>query len=79
MKPWIRNDISRRKRGMYDMFLPRDMDGDGDVDFVTTRGNSGSFDGVFWLEQVRTKKPVKSFQPARDKESAHLPLPTIKE
>lgn len=79
INPWIRHDISRRKRGMYDMFLPRDMDGDGDMDFVTTRGNSDSFDGVLWLEQVRTKRPVKSFQPARDKESAHLPLLTAKE
>jgi len=51
------------------------MDADSDIDFVTTRGNSGNFDGVLWLEQVRTPQPVKSFQPAREKESAHLPLP----
>ena len=74
-RPWTRHDIARRKRGMYDAFVPRDMDGDGDVDFVTTRGNSGRFDGVLWLEQVRTKRPVQAFQPARDQESAHLPLP----
>ncbi len=73
--PWIRHDISRRKRGMYDAFLPRDMDADGDFDFVTTRGNSGNFDGVLWLEQVRTPEPVPSFQPARANESTHLPLP----
>ncbi len=72
---WTRHDISRRKRGMYDMFIARDMDGDGDVDFVTTRGNSGEFDGVLWLEQVRTEKPVWAFWPARASESAHLPLP----
>lgn len=72
---WIRHDISRRKRGMYDAFIPRDMDNDGDVDFVTTRGNSSNFDGVLWLEQVRTPEPVASFQPARASESAHLPLP----
>ncbi len=72
---WIRHDISRRKRGMYDAFIPQDMDRDGDVDFVTTRGNSGNFDGVLWLEQVRTAEAVKSFQPARTHESAHLPLP----
>ena len=72
---WTRHDVSRRKRGMYDAFIPRDMDGDGDVDFVTTRGNSANFDGVLWLEQVRTDEPVKSFQPARENESAHLPLP----
>ena len=74
-RPWIRHDISRRKRGMYDAFVPRDMDGDGDVDFLATRGNSGKFDGVLWLEQVRTPSPVKSFRPARRAESAHLPLP----
>ena len=73
--PWTRHDISRRKRGMYDAFIARDMDADGDVDFVTTRGNSANFDGVLWLEQVRTKEPVKAFQPARVSESAHLPLP----
>jgi len=74
-KQWIRHDISRTRRGMYDAFLARDIDGDGDVDFVATRGNSGNFDGVFWLEQVRSKQPAKSFQPARAIESAHLPLP----
>lgn len=72
---WPRHEISRRKRGMYDAFLPRDMDDDGDIDFVTTRGNSGNFDGVLWLEQVRTREPVKSFQPARKSESAAMPLP----
>ena len=46
-----------------------------DVDFVATRGNSGNFDGVFWLEQVRTKEPVRSFEPARASESVQLPLP----
>ena len=44
---WIRHDISRRKRGMFDKFLSRDMDGDGDIDFVGTRGNSVPHDGVF--------------------------------
>ncbi len=73
-KQWRRHDISRRKRGMYDLFVARDMDGDGDVDFVTTRGNSGEFDGVLWLEQIRTEVPVPAFWPARDSESAHLPL-----
>ena len=73
--PWIRHDISRRKRGMYDKFIPIDMDQDGDMDFVSTRGNSGRFDGVFWLEQVHTTKPVPAFQPARVSESQHMPLP----
>jgi hypothetical protein len=72
---WRRHDISRRVRGMYDMFIPRDMDGDGDVDFVATRGNSGVFDGVFWLEQVRSATPRVAFTPARAHESRALPLP----
>jgi len=73
--PWPRHDISRRVRGMYDAFIPRDLDGDGDIDFVATRGNSGAFDGVFWLEQVRSTEPRASFTPARKEESRALPLP----
>lgn len=72
---WTRHDISRRVRGMYDDFIPRDMDGDGDVDFISTRGNSGEFDGVFWLEQVRHAEPEKAFTPAHDLDSKALPLP----
>jgi hypothetical protein len=72
---WRRHDVSRRVRGMYDGFIPRDMDGDGDIDFIATRGNSGEFDGVFWLEQVRSDKPQAAFTPARAQESRALPLP----
>ncbi len=72
---WTRHDISRRKRGMFDKFIVRDMDGDGDVDFVGTRGNSAQYDGVFWLEQVRTDEPVAAFVQARDVESEQMPLP----
>ncbi|HSH74141.1 MAG TPA: VCBS repeat-containing protein [Longimicrobiales bacterium] len=72
---WIRHDISRRRRGMFDKFVPRDMDGDGDVDFVATRGNSAPFDGVFWLEQVRSDEPRASFERARALDSPELPLP----
>ena len=43
---WMRHDISRRKRGMFDKFIPRDMDGDGDIDFVATRGNSVPYQPV---------------------------------
>lgn len=74
-KSWIRHDISRRKRGMFDKFIARDMDGDGDLDFVSTRGNSGEFDGVFWLEQVRSAQPRKAFTGARSNDSASMPLP----
>ena len=72
---WTRHEISRRKRGMFDKFIARDMDGDGDVDFVSTRGNSSVFDGVFWLEQIRTLEPVPPFRPARDHDSDEMPLP----
>lgn len=73
---WLRYDISRRVRGMYDAFIARDMDGDGDVDLVTTRGNSGSFDGVLWLEQLRSAAAVRSLRPAREGESRALPPPS---
>ena len=60
---------------MFDSFIARDVDGDGDVDFVGTRGNSADFDGVFWLEQVRTDEPVAAFDQAREVESEQMPLP----
>jgi len=72
---WTRHDFSRRARGMFDKFVPRDMDGDGDIDFMGTRGNSVPYDGVFWLEQVRTVEPVPSFEQARAVESIQRPLP----
>jgi len=72
---WTRHDISRRKRGMFDRFIARDLDNDGDIDFVGTRGNSDPYDGVFWLEQVRSNEPRRNFQPARAEESAEIALP----
>ena len=74
-QPWTRHDVSRRKRGMYDKFIPRDMDGDGDVDFLYTRGNSAAYDGLFWLEQVRTENPVHAFTTEHESDSAQMPLP----
>lgn len=76
---WQRHDISRRKRGMYDEWRARDMDGDGDLDMVGTRGNSFPFDGVIWLEQVRTHDAVPAFRQSRnvDSEQMPLPLPTV--
>jgi hypothetical protein len=72
---WQRHDISRRERGMFDKFVARDMDGDGDVDFVSTRGNSGPRDGVFWLEQVRSSEPRAAFAQARPTDSPEFALP----
>jgi hypothetical protein len=73
---WIRHDFSRRERGMFDKFLPYDIDHDGDIDFFSTRGNSGEYDGVFWLEQVRTDEPVRVFEAARTQDSPEFPLPS---
>ncbi len=72
---WTRHDISRRKRGMFDKFIARDLDQDGDIDFLATRGNSDPFDGVFWLEQVRSASPQPAFKAARENESPEMPLP----
>jgi hypothetical protein len=72
---WMRHDVSRRVRGMYDMFISLDLDGDGDLDIVAPRGNSGKFDGVFWLEQVRSDDPRPAFTQARKQESRQLSLP----
>jgi len=74
-KSWQRHDISRRKRGMFDQFVARDLDQDGDVDFVSTRGNSQPYDGVFWLEQVRSEKPINNFEKARKVDSEAMALP----
>ncbi len=75
LSDWPRHDISRRKRGMYDKWLFRDLDGDGDLDVLGTRGNSEPFDGVFWLEQVRSDSPVHVFSPARVIDSLQMSLP----
>jgi hypothetical protein len=72
---WTRHDISRRKRGMFDKFVQLDMDGDGDLDFAGTRGNSYPYDGVFWLEQLRSRTATAAFRPARTVDSAEMPLP----
>ena len=72
---WVRHDVSRRKRGMYDKFIARDVDGDGDGDFLGTRGNSAPYDGVFWLEQVRSETPRPAFERARSEDSPEMPLP----
>jgi len=72
---WRRHDISRRKRGMFDKFIARDADGDGDIDFFGTRGNSAPYDGVYWLEQVRSSSAAPVFTRARGEESEEMPLP----
>lgn len=74
-QPWVRHEISRRVRGMYDAFVPLDLNSDGLMDFIGTRGNSGEYDGVFWLEQRRTRKPQQVFTGARETDSKQIPPP----
>lgn len=74
-KTWQRQDISRRKRGMFDQFEAKDLDKDGDIDFVSTRGNSAPYDGVFWLEQIRSTTPLQVFEKARKEDSEEMGLP----
>jgi len=69
---WAAHTISRRKRGMYDKWLLRDLDGDGDLDALGTRGNSEPFDGVLWLEQIRSPDPGAVFIQARDLDSEQM-------
>ena len=71
---WKKNNILRRKRGMYDKWIPVDLDEDGDLDFVGTRGNSKPYDGVIWLEQVRSKNLLPTFKQARDIDSESVPF-----
>ena len=73
-KVWQRNNILRRKRGMYDKWIPLDLDQDSDIDFIGTRGNSMPFDGVIWLEQLREQDSNRVFQQARDKDSESVPF-----
>lgn len=71
---FVRHDVSRRRRGMFDEFVARDIDNDGDMDFFTTRGNSEPYDGLIWLEQVRTPQPRQNFERARATDSPEQAL-----
>ena len=71
---WKKNNVLRRKRGMYDKWIPFDIDEDGDTDFVGTRGNSKPYDGVIWLEQIRSEEPLPVFKQARIKDSLSIPF-----
>ena len=51
-----------------------DLNGDGALDVIATRGNSGALDGVFWLEQRRSQEPMPAFTGARVSDSKALPL-----
>lgn len=75
-RAWQAHDIARPKRGMYDKWLFRDLDQDGDLDVLGTRGNSEPYDGVIWLEQIRSRQPLQTFTPARIIDSQQLALPS---
>jgi len=76
LQNWPAHDVARPKRGMYDKWLFRDLDKDGDLDVLGTRGNSEPYDGVFWLEQVRTSKPEQVFTSARVLDSQQMANPS---
>jgi hypothetical protein len=71
---WKKNNILRRKRGMYDKWIPLDLDGDSDIDFIGTRGNSQPYDGVIWLEQKRFEDTNMVFKAARSIDSESVPF-----
>jgi hypothetical protein len=60
---------------MYDKWLARDLDEDGDLDMIGTRGNSFPFDGEIWLEQHRTDQAHAVFEQAQDVDSEQMSLP----
>jgi CubicO group peptidase (beta-lactamase class C family) len=53
-----------------------DLDGDGHLDAVGTRGNSGPYDGVIWLEQLRQAEAHPAFVSARAIDSEEMPAPS---
>lgn len=71
---WKKNNILRRKRGMYDKWIPLDLDEDSDIDFIGTRGNSQPYDGVIWLEQIRFEDTNMVFKAARSIDSESVPF-----
>ena len=71
---WKKNNILRRKRGMYDKWIPLDLDGDSNIDFIGTRGNSQPYDGVIWLEQIRFEDTNMVFKAARSIDSESVPF-----
>ena len=69
------NGLSTIFQDGYDAFATLDIDRDGLADVLYTRGNSGEYDGLFWLRQERSEKPQAVFTSARDEDSRALPLP----
>lgn len=72
---WTRHDILRRERGRFAAWTATDLDGDGDLDFIGTRGGSGAFDGLMWFEQRRSSGPVRRLVGVREQDSQGLTAP----
>jgi hypothetical protein len=70
---WVEHELNRTVIPVN--ARPIDLDGDGLLDVLYTRGNSGEYDGLYWLRQERSESPQAVFTPAREKESRALPLP----
>ena len=58
-----------------DGLVMRDVDGDGFEDVVSVHESDTTYDGVFWLEQVRSKTARPVFTRARREDSEEMPLP----
>ena len=76
---WSRHDILRRQLGSFTGFAAADVDSDGAVDIIATRGGSGGLDGVFVLQQVRESIPMRRFVAARKTDDLSLPVPTAQQ
>jgi hypothetical protein len=59
---------------MYHKWVARDLGGDGDLDLLGTRGNSEPFDGVIWMELIRSREATQVFVQARVSDSEQLTL-----
>lgn len=66
--------VAQTPGGQYISWKEHLLDSE-DNHFVTTRSNSGNFDGLAWRQQVHNPEPAPNFRPARVNESAHLPMP----
>ena len=76
---WSRHDVLRRELGAFTGFAAADVDSDGAMDIIATRGGSGGLDGVFVLQQVRESIPMRRFVAARKMNDRSLPIPTAQQ
>ena len=72
---WTRHDVSRRIRGMFDKFVARDMDGDGDVDLRRHARQLRALRRRLLARAGAQRRTLPAFDQARERESRQLPLP----